>query len=161
MSVTEINSKFTITQSGTYTLGKDIEHGGGTHLSEACIQINADNVVFDGRGLILGGKGVSDTSGIVAQNVRNVTVKNVTVTRWDYGIRFENVIGGVVENVNADANGYGISFKDTYMAVVRDTNVENNLLGVVFDSLSDATLWNNTIQSNSGRDVFRYPDWLE
>lgn len=161
MNETEIDSRTKITQPGTYTLARDIEQGGGTHLSEACIEIKADDVVFDGGGLILGGKGVSDTSGILASNVRNVTVKNVTITRWDYGIQFENVIGGVIQNARIAGNGYGLSFRDTYLTVVRDTNVSENLLGVVFDSLSDVVMWENTIQSNSGRDMFRLSNHFE
>ncbi|MFC7205376.1 right-handed parallel beta-helix repeat-containing protein [Haloferax namakaokahaiae] len=160
MNEIELYGKTTITEPGTYTLGQDIPYGGGTHLSEACFSIEANDVVFDGGGLTIGGNGVSDTSAIVATDVQNVVIKNVTLARWDYGIRFENVVGGQIRDAEVTGNGYGLVFHDSYLCIIRDSHVSENLLGVVFDSFSDVALLDTTVESNSGRDTFRIPTEL-
>ncbi|SEP18500.1 copper-binding protein (NosD) [Halogranum amylolyticum] len=154
MEEKRLTSRTTITKPGTYRLAKDIQNGGGTRLSEACIRIEANDVVLDGAGRTIGGNGVSDTSGIIVSNARNVTIKNVTVEQWDYGIRFESTFGGQIRDVRVVNNGYGISFADTDLVVLRGSIVSNNLLGTVSDAASTLLVWNNTITKNS-RDVYR------
>ncbi|MFC6731809.1 MULTISPECIES: right-handed parallel beta-helix repeat-containing protein [unclassified Haladaptatus] len=155
MSERTIGAKVTITKPGRYTLASDIQNGGGTHLSEACIRIEADDVVLDGRGFTLAGRGVSDTTGIVAADVQNVTIHNLTVSGWDYGIRFENVRGGVVRNARLVDTGYGISFVNTESVRVRDSHIVQNVLGVMMDAPSNVSLEDNRFESNAGRDVYR------
>ncbi|EJN57701.1 right-handed parallel beta-helix repeat-containing protein [Halogranum rubrum] len=152
----QIESQTTITESGTYTLARDIQNGGGTRLSESFVRIEADDVVFDGGGGTITGNGVSDTAGIVVSDAQDVTVKNVTLSRWDYGLRFENVRGGEVRNVRVHDNGYGVSLEDTNLVVLRENHVAQNLLGIVSDSASRVILWENEVKNNSGDDVYRY-----
>jgi parallel beta-helix repeat protein len=161
MEQKQLTSRTTITQPGTYILTDDIQHGGGTRLSEACIRIEANDVVLDGAGLTVGGNGISDTSGIVVSNTHNVTVKNVTVEEWDYGIRLESVSGGQIRDVRVVNNGYGISFVDSDLVVLRGSVVSSNLLGTVSDGGSNVLVWNNTVAQNSGRDVYRFSSRTE
>lgn len=152
----QIKSQTTITNSGTYTLARDIQNGGGTRLSEPFIRIEANNVVLDGNGGTITGNGVSDTTGIVVSNAQDVTIKNVTLSRWDYGLRFENVRGGEVRNIRVHNNGYGVSLEETNLVVLRENQVAQNLLGIVSDSASRVILWDNEVKNNSGDDVYRY-----
>lgn len=154
MGAKQIDSQTTITRPGTYTLTGDIQNGGGTRLSEAYIRIEANDVVLDGNGVTVGGGGVSDTSGIVASNARNVTIEDLTIERWGYGIRFENVVGGQIRDVRVTSNGYGLLFEDADLVVLRDSLVSKNLLGLVLDPASNVFPWNNTVEHNSGRDVY-------
>lgn len=156
MKSNQIESQTTITQPGTYTLARDIPSGGGTRLSEACIRIEADDVVLDGKGHTVSGNGVSDTTGIVVSNVQNVTVKNVTLSEWDYGFRSENARKSEVRNVRTRDNGYGMVFDETNLMVLRTCRITRNLLGMVSDTASRVIMWNNTIEQNSGRDIYRY-----
>ncbi|SFL35199.1 copper-binding protein (NosD) [Halogranum rubrum] len=152
----QIKSQTTITESGTYTLARDIQNGGGTRLSESFIRIEADDVVFDGNGSTITGNGVSDTAGIVVSDARDVTIKNVTLSRWDYGLRFESVRGGEVRNLRVHDNGYGVSLEDTNLVVLRENRVVQNLLGIVSDGASRVILWENEVENNGGDDVYRY-----
>lgn len=143
----------TITEPGHYVLATKVDDGGGTLLSEACIRIEADDVVFDGDGQLLQGGGVSDTTGLVVSGAQNVTVKNVTLRRWDYGLRFEDAVGGQVRGVAAVDNGYGLSFERASVVVVRGCKISDNLIGVVADADSEIALWNTDVSGNVGRDV--------
>ncbi|WP_227377523.1 right-handed parallel beta-helix repeat-containing protein [Haladaptatus halobius] len=157
----QIDSRTRITRPGIYTLGQDILRGGGTYISESCIQIASDNVVLDGAGHTIDGRGVSDTTGIVATaptGLENILVTNVTVTDWDRGLYFKNVARGVVHNVHIIGNGYGTSFENVRDIVLNDCRISGNLLGIGLDSPSDTTLRNITIESNHGRDVFHRSD---
>lgn len=154
MASTQIDAGTTITRPGRYTLAREVEGGGGTRLSEAYVRIEADDVVLDGRGLLLEGGGVSDTAGIVVAGVQNVTVENVTLRRWDCGLRFEDVVGGQVRGVTAVGNGYGLSFEHSSLVVVRDCEISGNLVGVVADAESEVVQVSNDVRSNVGRDVF-------
>lgn len=153
----EIDSQTTITESGRYTLTQDVENGGGTHLSEPYIRIESNDVVLDGNGVTIGGGGVSDTTGIEVANVRNVTIKNVTLERWDYGIRFENVAVGEIRNARVVGNGYGISFENTDLVLLSKSRAARNVLGVVVDHASEVAFWKNTVEGNISRDVYRSP----
>lgn len=164
-SDTAIDSKTRITRPGRYTLARDIERGGGTFISEPCILIESSNVVLDGRGYTIDGRGVSDTTGVAVTSstgLVNVTVTNVTISDWDRGLFFENVGGGVVHDVDVVDNGYGISLENTSGVLVTGSRIRDNLLGVSLDPRSDDTvLWNNTIESNHGHDVFRQSEYFE
>ncbi|WP_332898158.1 NosD domain-containing protein [Haladaptatus sp. CMSO5] len=155
MSVTRIDGRTTISEPGTYELATDIEHGGGTHLSEACIRIESDDVVFDGAGYTIDGFGVSDTSGIFVTECSNVVIRNVTLTEWDYGIWLEHVTEGRVLNSRFDRNGYGLSFEETNRVSVTENTFTGNIIGIAFDSMSNDFLRDNVFESNVGRDVYR------
>ena len=155
MSENPIESQTTISEPGTYTLARDVDGGGGTRLSQAFITIETDDVRIDGGGRQLVGNGVSDTVGIIATDVRNVVIENLTLSKWDYGVRFENVVDGRLRNVRAVDNGYGLSFDDSQEVTVRDGQVSENLLGVVLDQTSRIRQENNEVRGNVGTDVYR------
>ena len=95
---------YTIHTIGTYILNID-----STNLAETAITINSDDVILKGMGHTLDGTDAIDTHAInVIGNRNNVTIKNLTVTDWHNGIRFENVNNGEIYNVNANSNYYGI-----------------------------------------------------
>jgi len=97
-----INSCQVISSPGTYELQNNIIN------SSALI---SSDVTFDGQGLTIDGTaglsyGVSVYSNI--STLTNVTVKNLTVTGWYYGIRYRLTKNGRISDVNASSNGFGI-----------------------------------------------------
>lgn len=158
---TKIEPGARITEPGRYVLAEDVSRGGGTFISEACVRIESNYVLFDGGGHTLDGRGVSDTTGVAVTSstgIENVVVRNVTVTDWDVGIRFRNVTGGVIHGVTVVGNGCGVSFENVRSVVLRDDRIAGNLLGLSLSPSSEGnTFSDDDVESNHGPDVFRRP----
>ncbi|RLG90984.1 MAG: hypothetical protein DRO36_05135 [Candidatus Hecatellales archaeon] len=100
-----------IEKPGFYVLASNIED------SETCITVKADDVTIDGKGFTLKGnleKGKKEeTFGIHAENVKNLTIKNLKLVGWTAGICLENVKNLWIENVTvreSRVDGISISF---------------------------------------------------
>lgn len=123
----------TLTEPGTYVLTDDIIDNRRVDLSEACIRIEADDVVLEGNGHTVDGNAVSDTTGIAVDSpdgTRNVTVRNVTVSDWDRGIHLDDATGSRVVGTNVTLNGQGISLTDSDRNAVTNNTASRNLLGI-------------------------------
>jgi parallel beta-helix repeat protein len=143
---TPVDSCTTIDEPGTYVLTADVDNGGGTAISQACFEITADDVTFDGNGHTIDGRGVSHTKGVAVVNAENVTVTNFEVNDWHSGVLVEN--GSVtVRDVHAFSNAYGIRLENTSASMVENNTVDNNLIGIYTDG-ADVTLDGNDLSDN-------------
>lgn len=127
--VTQIDECTRITEPGVYVLTTDIEDNQETRLSETCIRITADDVVLEGDGHVVDGRGISDTRGVTATGA-NVTVRNVIVSDWDRGLYYRNVSGGTISGVNATGNGFGIDLDRSADVALADNDVSGNMIGL-------------------------------
>jgi len=105
-STVPINSCTNITSPGTYILTQNIIN---STANDACIKIKSSDVVFDCAGYTIDGVDTPYNDGIVVHfnesvALTNVTVKNVTLTDWDYGIIYKNVSNGKIASVTASSN---------------------------------------------------------
>lgn len=141
-----LDSCTTIDEPGTYVLTASVENGGGTPISQACIEITADDVILYGNGHAIDGRGVSHTKGVAVVNAENVTLTNFTTSDWHAGVLVENG-SATVRNVNASSNAYGIRLENASASTVADNAVENNLIGVYADD-ADVTLDGNDFSDN-------------
>ena len=102
---------YTISAQGSYCLDRNLS----TNLtSGAAITINVDFVVLDLNGFKVGGGGAgfgTQTSGVFAQNHKNITVKNGNIRGFLRGVylkdtsgTFTSSQGHLVEDVRADQN---------------------------------------------------------
>ena len=77
-----------ITSPGTYVLQNDIM----TSPKLICINISSSDVIFDGNFYTIDGVDAAGTYGIYVHNnneaLQNVTVRNVRMQDWQYGIFF-------------------------------------------------------------------------
>lgn len=147
----EIDSCTTITEPGRYVLTADIVNDKGTHLSESCIHIESDDVVLDGAGHRVDGRGVSGTIGVHVTSARpltNVTVTRLTVSDWDWGVHYEGVSGGEIQGVTARHNGAGVSLDETDGVRVDDNEISNNAIGVYLLDASDNSIRHNAVADN-------------
>jgi parallel beta-helix repeat protein len=143
---TTVDSCTTIDEPGTYVLTGDVDNGGNTAISQACFEITADDVTFDGNGHTIDGRGESHTKGVAVVNAENVTVTNFEVTDWHEGVLVENG-SATVQNVNASSNAYGIRLVNANASEVANNTVENNLIGIYADG-ADVTLDGNDLSDN-------------
>jgi parallel beta-helix repeat protein len=121
---TPINSCTTISSPGEYILNQSIINSS----FPSCINITSSNVVFDGGGYtidgILGGYGVYvfESTSILA----NVTVKNIIVTDWDYGIYFYNITKGWIIDTETKSNERGIYLNSSNNTQLIGNNASSN-----------------------------------
>jgi parallel beta-helix repeat protein len=141
-----VDSCTTIDEPGTYVLTADVDNGGGTAISQACIEITADGVTFDGNGHTIDGRGVSHTKGVAVVNAQNVTVTNFEVTDWHSGVLVENG-SATVRDVHTVSNAYGVRLENASPSTVADNTVESNLVGIDADG-ERVTLDGNDFSNN-------------
>ncbi len=71
----------------------------------SCINITSSNVTLDGAGYTIEGQNGTSSYGVNVNNLtmalKNVTVTNITVTKWDLGIYYNNAGYGNITNNNA------------------------------------------------------------
>lgn len=79
----------------------------------------------------------------------NVTVRDVTVTEFTFGIYYEGVSNGNIENVTADSNGDGIDVFNSTDTGVADTRLVDNQFGLFALNVTDATVSGVTAEGNA------------
>jgi len=86
------------------------------------IHISASDIVLDCKTAILRGNlGVSE-SGIVVENVKNVTIRNCQVLTFRQGLYLKNVTHSLIEKNNFFKNKVGVRMFYAYENVLRDNN---------------------------------------
>jgi PGF-CTERM protein len=160
---TGIDSCTTIETSGSYELTADIENA----TNAACIEIDSNNVTFDGNGHEIVSTGLESAPAIDASANTNITVRNVTIRWWGTGVQFWNVTNSTVTNVTVERNrssqfdpGYGVEFNGIELLSGSDNNtvrdndlydvgesgsVENSGNGILVDGSNDNLIVDNTV----------------
>jgi len=107
----------------TYTLTSDI--------TGYTIAVERDNVVLDGAGYTLTGLGTS--TGLFVKNSHGVTIRNMKITHFTYGIRFfaedfmsETSSGNTLTENIVENNEYGIYMSSSFNNVLRNNQMNNN-----------------------------------
>ncbi len=143
----EINDCTVITQPGYYELAGNIVN----YSAEKCIDISSDSVILDGNGYsIIGGGNNGRDSGIYVNRKNNITIMDLRVTGWYYGIY---VYRGSAEirNVNASLNVDGIyAYRTSPLSILNTIAKENenyDMLLYPFDC-SKTVFHNNTGSGN-------------
>lgn len=136
---TPVNNCTTIASPGGYELTTDITNSNVT----PCIEITADDVVFDGADHTIDGVGngtAIEASPSVTQT--NVTVRNATVTDWHTGIRYGDLTAGTVSEMAVDDNnGVGIVHRGVDDSrIVRTTVTDSDRDGIRLLSSSNNDL---------------------
>ncbi|MFC7082141.1 right-handed parallel beta-helix repeat-containing protein [Halorussus caseinilyticus] len=186
---TQISGCTTIAEPGEYVLTRDVTNatpnaprtGLGT-----CIAVRADDVTLRGDGHAVAAGGSGGQPGVVGVLVggreprSNVTVRNLTTTRWGGGVAALGVSGATFRNVSAvdnlgdgffaerspglEVRGGTISGSNTGLFVrnapgarLADLTVTGNLAGVSVRQSDDATLRNLSVADHSqfGVGLFR------
>jgi parallel beta-helix repeat protein len=149
VSSKEIDSCQTISSPGEYVLNTSITNSS----SASCINISASDVILDGAGFTIDGTAASGTTGVYVYNstntLRNVTVKNLKVTDWYYGIYYVKTQNGTLSRDTASSNIYGILLsQSSYNNLTHNTASLNNP-GIMLYQSSYNSLTNNTAISNA------------
>jgi parallel beta-helix repeat protein len=114
----------------------------------ASIVVLKSNIVIDGTGHTLQGTGIEN--GIELSSLTNVTVKNMTITAFDYGIyiAYSSQIS-VTGNSLLDNSG-GIWLKEATDNIVKKNLIKlNSFDGIYLWSSLNNTLSENTVENNT------------
>lgn len=127
---------------------------------EDTLVIERDGIVLDGAGYSLKGKGVS--VGVWLQDRSDVTIKNLNIQKFGYGIRFSHYLSDwysgktnpnrttlcTIETCNITENNYGISFYQTKNCSVIGNCIANNTYGAYLYG-SDNVFRSNQFEQNT------------
>ena len=123
------------------------------------IVVEIDNIVVDGAGYTLQGTHPHPPGGETGINVterNNVTIKNLEIKAFKFGIYLWHSEGHSIMGNNITANTYdGISLDGSSYCSISGNTITNNNNGILFDTSSYNTISENTI-TNSDSGI-----WLE
>ena len=116
-----------------YTLSGDIFES---------VAVEKNDVVIDGAGFSLEGTGVG--TGINLKGRKNVTIENVKVSNFLYGVVFESSLNSILSNSNVTGNSYGV-----YLSKSSDnTIIGNDITGNDYSGVWLRHSSNNKINGN-------------
>jgi parallel beta-helix repeat protein len=112
------------------------------------IVVERNNIVVDGAGCKLQGTGVWGSNGIGLTVGSNVTIKNINIKDFWYGIYLESSSNNSIVGNNITNNDYGISLYSSLNTSIAGNNITaNNEDGILIYSSS-----NNSISGNNIKD---------
>jgi parallel beta-helix repeat protein len=110
---------------------------------DGVIKIAANNVTIDATGVNLIGEGFTGF-GIVMNGYSNLTLRNITIQGFRYGIRIENASNVLITNANISGN-----YKDTTTGFLNIGLDEVYGGGILFKNVSSSTVSGNVLTDQS------------
>jgi parallel beta-helix repeat protein len=127
------------------------------------IVVERYNIVVEGGGYTLQGAGAATDGparniGIDLAWMRNVTIRNVSITSFDYGIRISNAFNNVVTGNDITNNGYGIEviLYSSGNSVYGNNITANSKGGIWIDFAKGNTISSNQITNNKPKGIWIY-----
>jgi parallel beta-helix repeat protein len=119
----------------TYTFTADITDS---------IVVERDNIIIDGAGYTLQGTGAYESKGIALTGRSNVTIRNMEINAFYYGIWLWSSSNSSIIGNNITANGYdGIWLEGSSNNVVSGSNITANENGIRLSGSSNNIFGNN------------------
>ncbi|MEM3597224.1 MAG: NosD domain-containing protein [Candidatus Bathyarchaeia archaeon] len=139
-SITPPEANITTTDYVTYTFN-------GTNFYP--IVVNKSNIIINGNGFAVQGKKVSQSFGISLYSLSNVTIANVTVKDFYYGIKLNEttnvkILGSSFNNTMDNLWGY-----DTYKTTISGNHMTGGHDGIYFRFSFSDTISGNNITGNT------------
>ncbi|ACL17144.1 Carbohydrate binding family 6 [Methanosphaerula palustris E1-9c] len=153
-----VNGPVVITEPGTYVLTQDI-----TSSSQiVCIEIKASNVVFDGQGHQISGVNNEGSAGIFVSKdastpVTGVTIKNVRLNNWFYGVYLLNAQNSAIQDVTTtgNANAGMVLYSGSTGNTISGSTLTGNGRGIILSTSSGSnTISGNTLTGNSNQGIY-------
>jgi parallel beta-helix repeat protein len=110
------------------------------------IVIERDNIVVDGAGYTV--QGAANT-GISADDLTNVTIKNTNIKNFAYGISLESSSGSTIVGNNITNNTWGISLGFSSSISIFNNDIGDNGGGIWLGYSSNNSISGNNITNNN------------
>jgi len=111
------------------------------------IVVERDNIVVDGAGYTLQGTGSG--TGIDLSERTNVTIRNMEIREFLYGIYLYSSLNNSLSGNNVINNDYGIRFRYSPKNSVSRNNIKNSFYGIWLTGSSNNTINENNITANN------------
>jgi len=113
-----------------------------------------DNIVIDGAGHSIEiphtNLGLSDGSGILVDRRSNVTISNVTIQHFLYGICLNSSSNNLITKSNITNNSRGIVIEHSSDNMIRESQITNNFdVGIYVFESPDTYIFDNIIADNA------------
>ncbi len=112
------------------------------------IQIQRNNMTFDGQGYAVHGPGSSGGTGLLLNNTNNVLIQNVNIISFYVGIRLSWLANNTIitgNNISGHSDGIQVVESSFNITISGNTLKDNSNSGVWIEGSS----YNNTISGNS------------
>jgi len=145
-----VDSCISIDAPGTYILNRDLMDV----RERNCIAINSSNVLLDGAGHTIDGVD-GDGSGVsiyyLGGQMRNVVVKDLTLSDWFFALDWSNASYGRIENVTATSNvvGFSVHWEGSKKNYLLNNNAYSNENGYWISGSDNNTISNNRASGNA------------
>ena len=143
----QITSCTVIDRPGYYELENDIVNSQET----VCINITASNVILNGNGFMIGGTDGASTSGIYIYSpsgIENITVFNIFLTDWEYGLYARNTENLVLDSILTTSNDIGMYIQSSDGVSITNLQATDNSKGIYLSLLNSGTLEGGTFMNN-------------
>jgi parallel beta-helix repeat protein len=154
--LTYAGQTITISSSGSYVLTNDVTD---SRLA-TCIEIRAPDVTFDGGGHRIDGTGAGGSTGIYVRPTagRNVTIRNVRVRDWDYGVYLHGATDSRIESSVLEENLFcgAVFYLNATGNTVAGCNLTGNDYGLVLSSGADRCAVVNSRITGNGCGIYLY-----
>ena len=150
LGATTITGPTVISSPGTYVLAKDITGG-----KSPAIWVKSSGVTIDGNGHLIDGNDASSSFGILVNNpgttLTGVTIKNVRVQDWHFGVYLKGVASSTVTGVTGTSNKKAaISLRESSRNTISGCTAAGNEQGIhLWANCDGNTITGNTMKDNS------------
>jgi len=111
--------------------------------------VQIDNIVVDGAGYTLQGKGVSYSKGIDLTGRRNVTIRNMEIRKFFFGIWLKTSSNNTIFGNNINLNKVGIWLSDSSCNTISGNNVTANMdYNIYLEYSSSNSILGNSIAAH-------------
>lgn len=119
------------------------------------IVVEKSNIIIDGGGHVLQGSGSG--KGLKVCKISNVTIKNLSIEGFSYGVYFNSTSFSSIFGNNISSNNYGVWLEFSFNNIISRNNITNNeWRGVRLYQCFDNILSENNISNNTYQGVQLY-----
>jgi|YelNatPaOPRAMG01_1025707.scaffolds.fasta_scaffold18201_3 parallel beta-helix repeat protein len=114
-----------------------------------------DNIVIDGAGYILKGDGTIGSRGIDISYRKNVTIINLKIERFDYGIYLDSTTYAVISNNEFTNNYCGVWLTLASQNNITLNNIsKNNMYGIWLKNSTNNLIYGNTFSFHQNYTIY-------
>jgi len=153
-SITPAGAPVSTVDNVTYTLTDNIVDAAPSDNATAIV-IERNNTVLNGAGYTLQGTYASYSKGIELSGRSNVTVKNITIKQFYYGVCLSVSFGNIVSGNNITNSYRGVDLWQSSSNIVSGNNIVNNTgvsnsgYGIYIASSSGNSFYHNNFVNNT------------
>jgi len=114
--------------------------------------VEKNDIIIDGDNQLLRGTGLESSVGITVKNMENITIKNLEIKNYGYGMVLTRSNKINIYNCDIHDNSFnGINLRETSESVIRNNNIYNNQHGL---DLSEYSSNNQIYENNIGNNEY-------